>query len=70
MNPACLLMLTGAAGIAASAWPGRVDSRQIEAGVTAGLIQTRLVMAGQRRTVARLRARRAGRRLRRMLKRP
>jgi hypothetical protein len=68
MNPACLLiptglMLTGAT----AARPGRVDGRQIDAGVAAGFTQTGLVVAGERRAVAQVRSRPADRRLRRRM---
>ena len=71
VSPACLLVLTGAGGADVGAGPGRVDRRQIDAGVPARLVQTGLVMARQRRTAVRVLSRRAGRRLRhRMSQRP
>jgi len=37
--------------ISARVMPGRVDGRQIDAGVRAGFVETGLVMVGERRTV-------------------
>jgi len=59
VSPACLLVLTGAGGADVGAGPGRVDRRQIDAGVPARLVQTGLVMARQRRTAVRVLSRRA-----------
>ena len=64
--PARLLMPTSPARITLS--PG---ARQIKTHMTTGITQTRLVMAGERRAVTRIRSRRAGRRFRcRMPERP
>ena len=70
MNPARLLMPTSppvTAGLTASARPRQVNRPQINTGVPARLTQTKLAMAVQRRTAARVRARRVGRRLRRRM---
>jgi len=63
MNPARLLMPTSPARVTAS--PRRIGARQIQPSVTPRLTQTRLLIADERRAMARIRFRRAGRRLRR-----
>jgi hypothetical protein len=71
MNPARLLMPTSPTRIAPGPGLRQVHTRQIKTHVTTGITQTGLVMAGERRAVARIRSRRAGRRLRcRMPERP
>ncbi len=68
MNPARLLMPTSPARIALSPGPRRVHTLQVKTYMTTtGITQTRLVMAAERRAVARIQSRRAGRRFRRRM---
>ncbi len=67
MSRARLFVLTDDVVVGAGPGLGRVDGAQIDAGVSAGFVETGLVMTGERSTLVRVRCRRVGRWLRRWM---